>query len=777
MSRAIGSVIILLSIENEVTKYWTKYSESLPNWLIKIVELIPKPLYPNDLDNVTELISIIAGVSGVILALFYPVLATILSTAYAKVHSSIRDLLLKEESTQTYLKELIFLTAFSIFVLLCMSFRIYPGNLILFFLAYLSIVTLYRIQKIGLGVYHLMEPSSLIRINNTELAKAIYNSTTSGEFWYDKGFQSRNYRMAYIQIENLSIITNLCSSDSDLRETSFKEAVKESYRILQLYIALKPKIPYDSIWFPNTYQHISYFESDQTLRGLAKNTNTFIQPKVNQNHYWFEEKILSNIANALEKLREQQNLTVLSDTIRFSYPLLDSFSSSADIKNTTNLLDSLFAPIKNIANRTSDGEQESYSHYKYEIACVEAFCYSILRFQITLIEEILKFNSEKFKAEFRKINWTKTSSIYTTDFIPDLFELLNTIRQNIQNEFYVEKRQITPDWYFIQQLTAVYLKSVTEKLESSLVLFEKYIIELCSVFATRKKPLLSSLSAHLGLEILFKLNYRFGELQGVFNDLDSLEVCKKEFTWTKPDFKKLKELLDAYESKCLSFIVNDLEQIQVIKWDSHYPDIFSQSYSVVSSKLNNALSIDSIKAFENLFPSFLKAAILSFGNFKTHFQHIKNLETISYQVLIDVMELSGYAYLYDKLYKSDKFWPVVVKAWDESFAPTKGNIDLLATFYNYYRKNLFGTGINFNEKHDRERTFMFTVENNQRAASEVTDPLAKMFIPEDRYDSLFYDPSEIFIEVYLFTFLEARESVSLIDRNVFNKWMRYFNKR
>ena len=54
----------------------------------QIIEKTPKPIYPDVKDSVLYLVSVIASVSGVILALFYPLLATIASTTYAKTHSS-----------------------------------------------------------------------------------------------------------------------------------------------------------------------------------------------------------------------------------------------------------------------------------------------------------------------------------------------------------------------------------------------------------------------------------------------------------------------------------------------------------------------------------------------------------------------------------------------------------------------------------------------------------------------------------------------------------------
>jgi hypothetical protein len=51
----------------------------------------------------------------------------------------------------------------------------------------------------------------------------------------------------------------------------------------------------------------------------------------------------------------------------------------------------------------------------------------------------------------------------------------------------------------------------------------------------------------------------------------------------------------------------------------------------------------------------------------------------------------------------------------------------------------------------------------------------RLFISEDPYHHNFYDVAELFIELYLFTFIEAKDSTSKIKRNIFNQWSRYIN--
>jgi len=136
------------------------------------------------------------------------------------------------------------------------------------------------------------------------------------------------------------------------------------------------------------------------------------------------------------------------------------------------------------------------------------------------------------------------------------------------------------------------------------------------------------------------------------------------------------------------------------------PDVFSHSYSLLSSYLNQGFLDNNPQIFQETFPGFLKSSITAFNNLKQIFKHYSNPENIAYQTLIDVMQISGYAYIYSVIYKKPDFWLSAKEAWDTNFIPSKENIELLTNYYNYYKNVLFGTGINYNENYQRERVLI-----------------------------------------------------------------------
>lgn len=774
--KAVGFVALILLVENFASNYWRTHLSSFPNWLVKLQELLPKPTYPDDRDAIVELISVIASVTGVILALFYPILATIASTAYAKVHASIRNLLLYEKETQAYLRRLTYLTASSITVLLCLSFDFLPGNLLLSFLVFYSLTTLFGILKIGLGVYNFFEPSTLAGIVFSKLTDSMKNVTTEGEYWNDKNFQNHHYKLAFEQTENLSLLTSLCLKDDELKESSFKSIFKTSLYTLQFYLIQKPKIPIDSLWFPNSYEHRSYFESDMTMRQLSMNTNTLTQPKVKPDRYWLEERIVNNLSNGLESVVKSGHINVLGESILMTQGVFDSLSAITDLRTGEIFLDKLLMNVRLISNKKEKKiEVSNYENWKDELGCIETYCHAILRLQVGVFETINSFNSDKIIQEYKKINWENKSSIYATSFIPELYDQLNKFREFVENEKAIEGKQVTPDWYFRQRITSEYLSLATDKINKTIHFFGSHLLSLAKHFDKDNNCLLSSFTVQIGLEIIHKLNYRVNLLKQTLDDIDKIEVCKGEFSWTKPTFDGIESILLKYENECITIISKNIEKMASVKWNNQFPDVFSHSYSFLSNKLNESYMKNHFDIFQKCFAPFLKSSIIAFGNLNTTFKHYDRPQNISYQALHDPMEISGYAYIYSSIYNTPNYWEEVKKAWDESFLPSKDNIELLVSYYSYYKTNLHGTGINFTEKHRRERTLSDVTQALNIRVKNIPDFLVSLFVSEDPYHHKFYDVAELFIELYLFTFVEAKDSTVKIKRDIFNQWSRYIN--
>lgn len=768
--KAIVFVFILFTIEYAANIFWISYLDNIPSWLVSVQNAVPKPTYPNDRDAIIELLSIIASVTGVILALFYPVIATIASTAYAKVHTNVRSLLLSEKETQGYLRRLTYLTAFSLVVLLMVSFGYKPGNLILTFLLLYCLIVLFGILKIGLGVYNLLEPTSLLGLVIEKLKTSIEEVTSQSPYYDDRSFQNFHRQIANDQIENMELITNL-SINNGFQESSFLKCNRNSFSTLNFYLGSKATIPRNSEWFPMFITHKSYFESDMTARGLSKNTSTYVQPKQEKNNLWFEERIIESASKAINQVISIGRHDLLGKSIIEAQNTIELLGRQFNIVVAEKLLKELKVCLIDLSKKLDlESKSTDYSDWRSELESIEAYTYTVFAFQFGLLVQIGRLNSTNFASQYNTIDWQDNSSIYKTSFIPELHSSLDRFIENHKNEIAVEGKRITPDWYYKQSLCAQYLMIVSKKLHDSIELTDKYLVEVANLLDKSEMPLLASLTCHVGLEVIGKIRFRLEESKRVLDGLDIFEKSKGEFTWSKPDYEAIEKSLVKYERRFVGLTVKNIIKISELDWTNNFPDVFAQSYSITSTYLNLFFQENDEQLFAKTFPQFLKAAFKAFENNNRNFKHYNMPQNISYQTLLDLLEISGYAYIYSEIHGGN-YWETTRKAWNEEFVPLESNINTLAGYYQYYKSSLYGTGINYTDHSEREKALRDVVrKQNIRTSS---NPLVNIFIPDSDFGSIHYSTAELFLELYLFTFMDAKNAASNMQRReIFNQMVR-----
>lgn len=771
---AVLVVLLLYLVEYYSQLIYSNHIENSSSWIKTVTDIIPKPSYPEGRDSVNSFISLLASISGVLLALFYPILATIASSGYAKVNSSIRNLLFLEPITQNYLRKLAFLTAYSVCVLLFATFGYYPGNLILIFLSILSLISLFNLLKIGAGVYSLFEPETLARIANKQIVDNINNVTIQSAYWNNANFQVFFRRQVEKDIEILRLLNTISIEGVPINRTSFLNTVNQTLGLLEYYLNKKRSIPLKSSWFKNKRTHQSYFATDMTGRELVVSTRTYIMPKEVSNNFWLEEqifKIYSEIGKKVVLLEDQEiRYEYLSNSVRS----LQYFGYSLEF----DLANRLLSENLNITtNSLIHNEKNTYSNSKTNLILIEAMISSCVRdFQISFFQSIESLDRNNFNAEIEKINWNKKSSLYKlklpyvlNTFFEDYFKFIN-------NEKLVEGKQITPLWYVIQHISAEYLLLVERKFQKIIEQIEIFVIPLVETCKENKNHLAVSFACHCALELVDKIKFRIPRINQVIEGFQSNNMHIGSHKWTKIDTEKAYTKLNKLNDKFVFDIADSMHKICDLKWNDDNPDIFAHSFTIISNEINECYINNDLEKFKKIYPNFLDSSLASFFSlyrrYKDRYYH--HLEII-YQVHIELIQISGLGYIYTELLETP-FWEEIVRSWDE-LNLSKNQIELIMASYDFYKNDKHGTGINFTDNFNRGRKLMDLIRRKNININDYKDTIVRRYVSERIMDK---DYEDIFLEFYLFTFIDAKDSVKSINqgrRSVFFDINRIIKKK
>lgn len=772
--RSICTVSLLLIVEYFLGIAFESSLSVIPKWLHQLQSIAPIPTYPRDKDAIIEFASVIASISGVILALFYPVLATIASTEYAKTNPGIRSLLLSETTTQSYLRSLTFLTASAITILAALSIGLRVGLIVIAFLGTSSIINLFGILRIGLGIYNLFDPSLLSPISASKLIETIDEATWRKPNFKNANFQRHFLLQAHQQLNNLSYIMSVCLSSSQTSSTGFKRCHLSLLQVLKYYAKRKFEIPTDSEWFPKTYQHKSFFESDISSREMSAITQTLIPPAAIRDLEWFENRVAEILSMNVARLADSGGFALMTELISASSDLIDCRYASSKNKSIPRLLSSYLNAIRNHLNsKTLLQQQNDYDEWKIELTSIEAYGYLLLNFMLRGIDETLKYDGEKLLIEFSKLDFKDSSKLYRSDFLEEHIIELERMHKFIKNEIRAEGVRVTPNWYITQSLGSLQLKLIDERIRWILSLIETHFLPLLNI-EEAKPTIATAFAAQIGLEMAHKLLYRLRNIENTIDSINRLEVCKKEFVWENPKTERFISTITSLEEASFTACHRTLLPLSDIAWSADNPDILSHAYATISRKLSKHLQQNSANKYSEIFPDFLASSLRLMPKLMRDFAHYAKPINIALQPTIEVLEISGYAYVYSVLHKNQDLWQATQSAWEKLFFASPENIKRIVSFYAYHKTMNVING-SFHGRFEREKELREMVTKHKITKYSVGNRLVSRFVPEE-YGMIHEDFSELFIEMYLFTKLSAKSATSIFQRDLFGTIERIYDR-
>jgi hypothetical protein len=769
-------ISVLLIIENFANFYWYSHLKEIPNWLIKLQFHLPKPQYPSSNDAVIELLSITASIAGVLLALFYPVITTLANTVYAKVPTSLRTLILKDKYVLGYLKSITYLTGLALTSLVAFSFGFKPGILILILLIILSLVVLFNLLKFGIWIYDFLAPKALIKTISKDLIESIAAITTSGVNYQVNAFQNFHRKNAIIHLQNMTLITKL-TLENDYNQEAIETCFNAHIKILRYYSIVKKNIPIKSEWFPKKWIHKSYFESQMTDRGLVLETNTYVIPSNSVNLFWFEESVIETLNIIMTNSIKIENFELL----KYCFIELNNLFHFLGDDLNTKIANKLFNNNKLIYrdfiySLKSKGTKQDYELIKLELEVVEAYFLTFLGFEFFFLEKLKGFDHNAFKTSFEKISFQNEKTIFETGFPFELNETIEKISNNIKTEILLEGKKVTPDWYLTQWICAEYLFIFSPQIKETITNTCKYLNDEIKFVSNNKMSLFASFASHIGVQSLTKLTFKINELKNTMNSLEKFIKIKDEFKWLKPDFDSILELLKKEQTKLLLETNANIINISGLNWSKDYPDVFAHSYMLLTKSIFDALVNEDLELFKTLYPIFVEASFFAMLDNTKNFKHFDNPDNVSFQTIIELMEITGYAYLFAEISKIE-FWKFTEEFWREmEEEKVKSNCTLLVAYYHHYKNNLVGVGINYTDQHRRKLIFNEFLDRKGIRSNE--NHIVNLFIPKHKHDSVFDDVSELIVELIVFTFLVSKPLIQLMpNRPIFQKIIRNYEKK
>ena len=632
----------------------------LSPWFTALGFTIPKQ------SDYGTLLATVIGVGGVFIGLYYAAISAIGSRIYATVPNNIRDLFARERIGSAYMRFLAVLTYFGVCLLAFHSVGL---------AAVISAVPLFLIAaglaiigfgRLGTRAFYLFDPTILSNRLFEELDQC-HTQVQAGSYrWADRSFQVYAHRMAQASVDTLTTVADLTAHEEHLNGHPFAGLCGNLLSFLLGYAVAKRSIPTESEWYQARYVHPDWYRTGDTETSIGHQTSTGLQPQAVRDRDWLESATLPIVKRCIEVNMSHGRYSIVSELLERLTVYVEGLAAQQRVETALTLVADVFSWFEKplfVNAPQADGK---------ELLEYLDICDRLARMPIGVLvaygEIAETLSRELVVRRIGEIEWKSQKGIYRAGFGLHALERLEWLRPRLNFEVRVEGRMVTPPWY-IQEL-------ITQKeVENLHRVFSCFYGEAAALYEGWEKTTeagghwwLSAAIMARESEYWNKLNHRTGALFQKWSDLVR-DRRIEGLDWPSVEVEDLSNMKDRRVKALLKSMAEGNIRLSVLSRPESYPDFSGRFLHDVGEALLDAMWRNDSDTVDDIFHSYFVGSLLQFDRLKPTDITAAGRDMVDIKVaaspLLDLMEISGYAYLISEYYDTTVMKETVANEWDK----------------------------------------------------------------------------------------------------------------
>ena len=612
------------------------------------------------------LLEVVIAVGGVFIGLYYAAISTIGGAIYARLPNGIRDLLAKEQVGNVYMRLLAFFTSFGVCLLAFHTVGFEPIILAIPLLIAGAGVMIIGFVRLGARAFYFFDPTILSHRLFKQLFQYHRQVQAGGYRWLDPSFQNYARQSAQNTIDTLTAVSDIAAEEPYLNGRPFADLCKNLLVFLCDYEKIKKSIPTDSLWYRQKYVHSDWYRTSDTKTSLAYETATGLQPETVSDLRWIESAILPIVRRCLEINMEEKRYPIVIELLNRLDLYVRLLAADHQIEYAFNLISDIFSWCEKFIFTEKDNlvKEEPLEHMQI---CAQL---AIMPINVLLAytRSLEGYGQNTIHQRIRSINWKSEKSIYRAKFAVHILPRLEWMHARLAFEKRIEGKIISAPWYLQELIT----QQETENFCSVMICLCEKTCELykhwMKVATSTKHPWLKALIISTEWEYWNKFKYNMNTLNQLWNNLNSDQRIEG-LPWPSLDFDELIAKSREREKELLKLMSEENLLLSLISRPESYPDFAGQFLHTVGEALLVAMCDNDCEMVETLFGRYIGGSLLQFDKLRseelgTDWQDLNNLK-IAAAPLLDLMDISGYAYLLSDYHETPRLKEPIVKAWDK----------------------------------------------------------------------------------------------------------------
>jgi hypothetical protein len=649
-----------------------------------------------------ELATAIVGLTGAFLALYFTAVTVVASTVYADVSDDVRRLLVEEKFGNLYFRVVALLGVIAVLVTGLLVLSYVPGILNLIMILFLSAFSIFSFVRLGIRTLEFFNPVPLLAYLDRDFVRWSRSATTNGLMWHDQSFQYHYQQQAEKALKTYRNMMGLITAKKGMGVAPIFKTAHHTLMLLETYAYLKLQVPTESYWFRRMGEFQDWLLADHFEVKLALSTNTDIQQKAVPNLLWVEEELCNVIRGGIAEFVERKDWQNTIETLNQWQSSLGVISMRWGIDEALYLFSDLELLMKTKvvrADETWNADQTDYKELEMRLAVIDFYQLAFIQIVLGFAKKVDSLTPEEFGKRIAQINWTKNKDIYETGLPREVISQLEYLQENLEFEFAVEGKVVSPEWYWHQLIATEFAKYAVK-------IVERFIHQLESLFVTEAENLIKAKSSifaaqtcERGMEAIAKAHLCLSNTQEC---LEQLSIYRKTFgfhliniKWPDVNWLELNQQLAGFHDHLLVLQGKAVPTLMGLPKSKHLPDMFGQAYTSLAIGCFNAMMNGKTEIFRELFRAFFIAGFVANQRLTEQLQDREDWIRLNLSIdpIIDVAEISGYAIVYTEL-GIGNYWETVKHNWDWYFSKPetkKTRLEMIEAFVNY-KDSQFGAG-------------------------------------------------------------------------------------
>ena len=609
-----------------------------------------------------QMLVTIPSVIGIFIGLYFTAVSSVLSDAYKLVPTDkLRILVLEHAVKNGYINSVAFLIALSLFLLGFSAISDRPIHLAVPILVLMTCIAVFAFIKLFVNMFKLSDPTTLFEPLYFDLRKWIKFATVDGKRWRNSNFQEYYRRQAHDRIATMLAIAKMSSDSKELRVESFPRMLRKLLVTVDTYFDNKRLIPSESNWYSKKREQKQWYLADSVDLDISAQTGAMLNPNEVPDNTWFEDSILNVFHDALTYDLERNDYEA---TYRKSLDLLDFYKSMGkrwfidDGKKWISRLSD------EVINSIASAKITSHTQELNSIGVTDIIASLPISLEIGFMQSVDKLDIASLRTKLRCTKWTRLKSPYKFSLPLETIKTLENIQVGAVFEKSAGTQHKTQGWY-VAELTLNNLDwFIYRQWNSIMDLFDSWYFTAGKSLSDMKKYNQSASIYSRAIEQAWKLHNHLDRIKVITEQLR--EGVKLDFKRPEWDWDKEQERVSNFCRQAIGGMADLIPEMarQEQTASLEIPDFFGGAVHFVGESCYDALADGDIERFKALFPKYFIGILEVFDRVRPQIKGWTMELSWLAEPLIDLINLSGYAYIYTEYHNNPEFWNECKRIWD-----------------------------------------------------------------------------------------------------------------